>query len=41
MDESGDDPDPPRFLPILLYVLGFLAVLALLAYVAAELLRHI
>jgi hypothetical protein len=41
MDDSGDDPDRPRFLPILLYVLGFLGVLALLAYFAATLLRHL
>jgi hypothetical protein len=41
MDDSGEDPDRPRFLPILLYVLGFLGVLALLAFAAATLLRRL
>ena len=42
MDESGDD-DPRRtpFLPILLYVLGFMAALALLALAAGWLLRRL
>ena len=41
MDDPGEDPDRPRFLPILLYVLGFLGMLALLAFVAATFLRHL
>jgi hypothetical protein len=44
MDEDGEDSDEersPRFLPILLYVLGFMLVLALLAAAAAWILRHL
>ena len=33
------DPDRPAFLPILGYVLGFMALLALLACLVARLLR--
>jgi hypothetical protein len=40
MDEGGEDPDDPRFLPILLYVLGFMVALAVLAALAAWLLRR-
>ena len=41
MDESGEDPGQARFLPILRYVLGFMAALALLALTAAWLLRRL
>ena len=44
MDEDGrdrDDPDSTRFLPILLYVLGFMLVLAVLAAAAVWLLKHL
>jgi hypothetical protein len=41
---AGGDPDedPPRtrFLPILLYVLGFMGALALAAWIVARLLHH-
>jgi hypothetical protein len=41
MDEpEDDDPRNARFLPILLYVLGFMGALALLALAAAWLLRR-
>ncbi len=38
-DSSPDDPRNTPFTSILAYVLGFLAVLALLAFAAAWLLR--
>jgi hypothetical protein len=41
MDEPGEDPESTRFLPILLYVLGFMGALALLALAAGWLLRHL
>ena len=41
MDDPGEDPPDPRFLPILLYVLGFMGALALLALAAAWVLRHL
>jgi hypothetical protein len=34
-----DDPEKPPFLPILGYVLGFMAVLGILAFIVAALLR--
>ena len=40
MGEPGEDPRETRFVPILLYVLGFMAALALAALVAGWLLRH-
>ena len=40
MDDPEDDPRHARFLPILLYVLGFMGALALLAFAAAWLLRR-
>jgi hypothetical protein len=43
MDEDPGDPDAQdsaRFLPILLYVLGFMLALALLAAAAAWLLKR-
>ena len=43
MDDGGEDPDDPRnarFLPILLYVLGFMVALGVLAAIAAWLLRR-
>jgi hypothetical protein len=40
MDDSGEDPERPKFLPILLYVLGFMGALALLAFAAAWLLKR-
>lgn len=40
MDERGEDPRRTRFLSILLYVLGFMAALALAALAAAWLLRR-
>jgi hypothetical protein len=42
-DPRGDAPeaDSPRFLPILLYVLGFMLALALLAAAAAWLLKRL
>ena len=39
-DDRGED-DSPRFLPILLYVLGFMLALALLAAAAAWLLKRL
>ena len=39
MDEDGD-PRSARFLPILLYVLGFMVALALLAAAAGWLLKR-
>ncbi len=41
MDDPGEDPGATRFLPILLYVLGFMGALALLALAAGWLLRHL
>jgi hypothetical protein len=41
MGEPGEDPRQTRFLPILLYVLGFMAALALAALVAGWLWRHL
>ena len=44
MDEDPDDADDSRsarFLPILLYVLGFMLALALLAAAAAWILRRL
>jgi hypothetical protein len=41
MDEDGDDPRSARFLPILVYVLGFMVALALLAFAAAWLLKRL
>jgi hypothetical protein len=41
MDEPGEDPRTTRFLPILLYVLGFMGALALLALAAGWLLRRL
>jgi hypothetical protein len=41
MDEPEDDPRRTRFLPILLYVLGFMLALALLALAAGWLLRRL
>jgi hypothetical protein len=46
MDEDPDaetrgDSEPPRFLPILLYVLGFMLALALLAAAAAWALKRL
>jgi hypothetical protein len=41
MDDPGEDPRETRFLPILLYVLGFMGALALLALLAGWLLRHL
>lgn len=40
MGEPGEDPRETRFVPILLYVLGFMAALALAALIAGWLLRH-
>jgi hypothetical protein len=40
MDEPESDPNANRFLPILLYVLGFMFALALAALVAGWLLKH-
>jgi len=37
--DPGEDPRDTPFLAILLYVLGFMGALALLAWVAARLLR--
>jgi len=34
-----EDPQRTPFLPILLYVLGFMAILALLAFVVAAVIR--
>ena len=39
--QARGDPDSPRFLPILLYVLGFMVALALLAAAAAWLLKRL
>jgi hypothetical protein len=39
-DPEDDDPRYARFLPILLYVLGFMGALALLALAAGWLLRR-
>ena len=41
MDEPGEDPRDTPFLAILLYVLGFMGVLALAALLAAWLLRRL
>ena len=41
MDDPGDGPGKTPFLPILLYVLGFMGVLALAALAAAWLLRRL
>jgi hypothetical protein len=41
MDDPGEDPAKVPFLPILLYVLGFMGVLALAALAAAWLLRRL
>jgi hypothetical protein len=41
MDEDPDDPRSARFLPILLYVLGFMLALALLAAAVAWLLKRL
>ena len=41
MDEPGEDPRDTPFSSILLYVLGFMAALALLALVAGWLLRRL
>ena len=41
MDDPDEDPRATRFLPILLYVLGFMFALALAALVAGWLLRHL
>ena len=38
MPDEDDQPKPP-FLPILAYVLGFMLLLAILAFAAATLLR--
>jgi hypothetical protein len=35
-----DDPRHTPFLPILVYVLGFMGALALIAWVLARILRH-
>ena len=40
MDESENGPENARFLPILLYVLGFMGALALLALAAGWLLKR-
>lgn len=40
MDDPEDDPRNARFLPILLYVLGFMAALAVLALAAGWLLKR-
>ena len=40
MGEPGEDPRRVAFLPILLYVLGFMAALALAALAAGWLLRR-
>ena len=41
MDDRGENPHANRFLPILLYVLGFMFALALAALAAGWLLRHL
>ena len=41
MDESEESSATARFLPILLYVLGFMGALALLALAAGWLLRRL
>jgi hypothetical protein len=41
MDDRGEDPNPNRFVPILLYVLGFMGALALAALVVGWLMRHL
>ena len=40
MGEPGEKPRDTRFLPLLLYVLGFMLALALLALLAGWLLRR-
>jgi hypothetical protein len=40
-DPEADDPRRTPFLAILLYVLGFMAALALAAWAAAWFLRHL
>ncbi len=40
-DDDPDEQESARFLPILLYVLGFMAALALLAGAAGWLLKHL
>ena len=39
--DGGDEESPPRFLPILFYVLGFMLALALLAAAAVWILRRV
>jgi hypothetical protein len=39
-EKGNGDPKKAPFLPILIYVFGFLLILALLAYVFAGLLRR-
>jgi hypothetical protein len=39
--QTRGESDPPRFLPILLYVLGFMLALALLAAAAVWLLKRL
>ncbi len=41
MGEPGHAPDKTPFLPILLYVLGFMGALALAALAVGWLLRHL
>jgi len=41
MGERGEKPRDARFLPLLLYVLGFMLALAVLALLAAWLLRRL
>ncbi len=41
MGEGGNDPRATPFVAILLYVLGFMSALALLAFAAAWLLKRL
>ena len=41
MDDPGDDPRNTPFRAILLYVLGFMAALALAAWILARLLKRL
>ena len=41
MDDPGPEPGKTPFVPILLYVLGFMGVLALAALAAAWILRRL